>query len=524
MSKIAKIVIGLMGILLIASLVAFTNWQPLSRQFAPTIKKPSGQFTPVTTRATTLLEAWDASSVYGKTWQAQAAIASIQSVDVNGDTTSAGQDGRRRGWLVVLISQDASLWLRLVDGVVVDQTVQPLSPGFSALSKPRVDSPEALSLAKTIKPSFGASNDKRGQGFHFVLNLFDKEHEEIAIMGAVSQSLAQIRLDPQTGAVISSQIFTYAPIGGILYSTDSGQSWKASSLNGKMITALSSDPQHANLAYAVAAEKEGIAIYKTNDSGKTWQWMGNLPQQAGSWPFDLLAFADSSGKVSLLVGTWNGIWSSGDGQNWSKLAMSPDGPAQWMATVKSGRDNRFLVSISSGENRGLYSSRDLTQWTKVAENVYRLSESFDGQTVLATSEEKTDQGLVFGLNDERVISLTDSILNAAGDFRGQSSVLLRSPVSGTGIAQTMESPVAWTLSVPVASLAASPDFPVSQTAIAGGFRSGIFRTVDGGKHWEQVLVKASDITPGTNEIYAVVFLSPTSVIAVNGGELTWQDF
>lgn len=522
MSKIVKIVIGLVGVLSMASLATFAGWQPMNKQVV-LAAKPIGQSMPVPPRAMTLLEAWDTLSAYGKTWQTQAAIASIRSFDVDGDTAVSGQDGYRRGWMAVLVGQDASLWLRLADGVVVDQTVQPLSPGFSALSRPSVDSPEALASAQAAKPGFGASQDKKGQGFHFVVDLFDENREEIGVMGAVGQWPAQIRLDPHTGAVLSSQIYTYAPSGGILYSTDSGQSWKASTLREKMVIALSPDPRQEKRAYAVAAEKESIVLSQSGDSGKTWQLMGHLPQQAGSWPFDLLAFADPSGQVSLLVGTWNGLWISKDGQNWSQVAGLPDGPAQWLAAIQSKRGHRFLVSISSGKNRGLYSSRDLTQWTKVEENVYRLSGSFDGQMVLATSEEKIDQGLVFNLGSERVVSLPGPALTAAGDFEGRGSMLLRSP-SGLSVAQGIEHPVRWTLSVPVSSLAASPDFLTSQRAIAGGFRSGIYRTTDGGKHWEQVLAKPSDIVQGTNEIYEVVFLSPTTVIAINGGELTWQDF
>jgi len=523
MSRKMKVVLGLAAVLTVASLAAFAGWRPVDKQIA-LAAEPADQLMSALPQPLTLLEAWDTLDAYGKSWQTQAVIASIQSIEVEGDTALSGQDGQRRGWMAVLISQDASLWVRLVDGAVTDKAVQPLSPGFSALVKPSVDSPEALALAQAAKPSFGASNDRKGQGLHFVLDVFDRGQAEIGVLGAVGQRPAQIRLDPQTGAVLSAQIFTYGPTGGILYSSDSGQHWQASTLSGKMVTALSSNPQQENSAYAVTAEQEGTAVYQTNDGGATWDLVSHLPQQAGDWPFDLLVLGDPSGQVSLLVGTWNGLWISKDGQNWSLVAGLPQGPAQWLAAVQSREGNRLLVSISSGENRGLYSSWDLSQWTKVADSVYRLSESFDRQMVLATSEERGDQGLVLGLESERTVTLPELVLGAAGDFQGSGPVLLRSPASGLGVEQGIGRAPRWTLSAPMASLTASPDFLTSQAAIAGGFRSGIYRTTDGGRDWEQVLAKPSDILQGSDEIYEVAFISPTTVIAVNGGELKWQDF
>ncbi|MEO0248231.1 MAG: hypothetical protein ABIN58_01570 [candidate division WOR-3 bacterium] len=518
-----KTVFGVVVILGMAGLVALAEWWPGGKRVALAAAS-SGQPAPAVPHPLTLREAWDISEAYGRNWQPQTAIASIQSVDVQGDTVLSGQDGYRRGWMAVLIGQEASLWLRLVDGVVVEETIQPLSPGFSAIVKPDVDSPQAVALAQAVRPNLGPSHDKKGQGFHFALDTLGEKRAEIVVLGAVGQSPARIRLDPWKGTMLSAQIFTYAPSGGILYSTDSGQTWKASNLKGKMVTSLAPGPQGEAWAYAAVAEQEGIAIYQTQDGGETWEWTGRLPQQAGSWPFDLLALPNPSGRPSLFVGTWNGLWTLDPIQVWSQVDGLPQGPVQWSAAIRSQQGHRILVSISAGEDRGLYSSRDLSRWTKVADKVYRLSESFDRQLVLAVSEEEIGRGLLLGLESERVVSLPGHVLNAVGDFRGRGLMLFRSPASGLGVSQGIEHPARWTLSVPVASLAASPDFLTSQTAVAGGFRSGIFRTTDGGKHWAQVLAMPSDILQGSNEIYEVVFLSPTAVIAVNGGMLTWQDF
>jgi len=518
-----KVVFGFAAVLAIVGLTAFVGWRPLDNQIIPPVE-PTSRPLLVVPRPLTLLEVWDALEAYGKDRQTQAAIASIHSTDVQGDTLLSGRDGRRRGWVAVLIGAETSLWLRLVDGVIVEEAIQPLSPGFSALLRPAVDSPKAVALAQAAKPTLRTSSDKKGQGFHFALDVFGEERAEIVVLGAVGQLPAQVRLDPYTGAILSAQTLTYAPSGGILYSTDSGQTWKASNLRGKMITSLAPDPQQEGRAYAVAAAQEGMLIYQTRNGGETWEWIGSLPPEAGNWPFDLLVLSHPSGRPSLLVGTWSGLWISDSGQAWSQIHGLPQGPAQWLAAVQSSQGNRLLVSISAGENRGLYSSKDLFQWTKIADDAYRLSESFDRQLVLATSEEKVGQGLLLDLEGERMVSLPASVLSAAGNFRGQGPMLFRSPASGLGVSRGEEGPATWVLSVPVASLAASPEFLTRQVAIAGGFRSGIYRTTDGGRHWEQVLAHPSDILQGSDEIYEVAFLSPATVIAINGGMLKWQDF
>jgi len=471
----------------------------------------------------TLLEAWEIFDVEGKKWNDHAAIASLQSVDVAGDSGLSGQDGRRRGWTAVIIAPGASLWLRLVNGDIVDRTVQPAPVGLAALTKPDVDSPQALAAVLAARADFGASADlKAGQGFHFVLETSGEGSVDMKVLGAIGQHRAQVYVDPDTGAVLTGQIYTYAHLGGILYSSDGGLHWQASSLQGKMITALAPDPDQTSWAYAAAAEQNGIVVYQSKDNGVTWQQVGVLPLEAGDWPFDLLALRDSAGRLKLLVGTWNGLWSSSDGQRWEQDQSLPQGPVQWLAAIQPNGKYRLLATVSSGDHRGLYSSTAFNRWTKIADDVYRLSESFDRQMVIATAEEQGKAGLLLDIQGEERVLLPATVLHAAGDFHG-APILLHSPAHGSGIWDGVGEMAAWTLAAPVACLVVSPDFPTSHLAIAGGFRSGIYRTVDGGRHWEQVLPSPSSILPGSDEIYEAVFLSPSTVIAVNGGELAWQE-
>lgn len=85
-----------------------------------------------------------------------------------------------------------------------------------------------------------------------------------------------------------------------------------------------------------------------------------------------------------------------------------------------------------------------------------------------------------------------------------------------------ETPSEWE-AIDIAVIAAGPDLLESGVVIAGGFRSGIYRSEDFGKSWKLVLSNPSSIVPGNGEIWSIAFLSETSVIAVNGGALAWED-
>ncbi len=160
-------------------------------------------------RGMTLLEAWDTLAAWGKTRPAEAAIALLQSTDVEGDTPAAGQDGRRRGWSAVLVGRDGAQWVHMVDGRIVGQAARP-SSRFRPLFRPRdLDSPNALTIARAVRPDFAASEAPGRQGFHFALDRWEGR-EVVLVIGTIGRWPARIGLDPHTGAVLFSQIETAA--------------------------------------------------------------------------------------------------------------------------------------------------------------------------------------------------------------------------------------------------------------------------------------------------------------------------
>jgi photosystem II stability/assembly factor-like uncharacterized protein len=471
---------------------------------------------------TTLAEAWELLHAYAQEWQSAAQVGFLCSVDHAEDSSSSGLDGRRRVWDAVLVApapSSARLHVLLSDGAVLEETALPPERGQPALPRAlALDSPGALTAALAARPDFAPALPG-GKGVHFCLELLDTEVPAITVRGSRGSQPAIVSVDATTGTVLAAQHQTLG-LGGILYSSDRGQTWRGSEFPG--VPAVTADPLVENKAYAATTQDSVIAVYQTEDGGETWRLPATLPPAAGDWPFAMEAVATRSQETQLLVGTWSGLWGSADDGQWSLVPGLPEGPKQWLAAAQSETGYRLFVTVTAGEHPGLYATVDLANWEKVAGVAYRLSESFDHSTVIASNEQQADQALILSVDKQRSIEMAMPVLRAAGDFTGSAPALVYSPALGVG--RGLSEGEGWTLFAAVGSMAAAPDFPASQVVVAGGFRTGIYRTTDAGQTWQQVVANPSAIVPGNGEISGVEFVSATTVIAVNGGGLTWQDF
>lgn len=497
--------------------LALTHRQREEKLPSPTQKNTSQTATPIT-----LKRAWEIVNAEAQNWQRSARVVSLHSIDHPNDSSASGQSGQRRAWQAVILSGSGAKTERvitLVDGLIQDDIQQSTgSEERLALEQPQIDSPEALQRALKFRPAF-APEEGKGQGFHFMLGR-SSDTPVVTVRGSRGNLPAIIRMDASNGTLHEAKAMGFEA-GGILYSRDAGQTWHASDLTDKMIMAVIPDPTTPGQVYAVGTQNQQIIVYRTQNGGKNWAYFGSLPKSAGDWPFDLEATMDSSGKVHLLVGTWSGVWSSMDGKQWISLSGLPEGPKQWLAVAHSPQGGRLFVSVTAGEKPGVYASEDFSNWSQLTPEPLRLSKSFDAQTVLATNEQSTASAWLLSSKGETQIELEEPILRAAGDFDSD-IFAVQSTQQGTGYCSDREK--TWTLSVPVASLAASTSFSEDRVIVAGGFRTGIYRSSDAGQTWDTVLSNPAQVVPGSNEIYDLAFLSGETVIAVNGSTLTWEDF
>ncbi len=471
----------------------------------------------------TLQDAWELVTTEARDWQSEATVVSLHSIDHPNDSETAGRDGRRRAWQAVLLSDNETSVERvitLIDGVIQEDIQQSGGSGARpGLERPQTDSPEMLQRALEFRPVFTPEEGK-GRGFHFVLGQSPGERPVVTVRGSYRNLPAIVSFEASTGALLEAKAIGFEA-GGLLYSWDTGRTWHASNLVDETIMAVSPDSTVSGQAYAVALHEQGIVVYRTENRGENWSHFGTLPAAAGDWPFDVEVAVDSSGNATVLVGTWTGIWRSTDGKQWSSLAGLPDGPKQWLSVAHSPQGDRLFVTITAGEEPGVYASGDFSSWTRVTDAPLRLSKSFDAKTVLATNERAVAPAWLLSSQGEAQVEMEVTGLRAAGDF-DSGIFAVQSTREGTWYRSLQGKD--WTLSVPLASLAASPEFPNNHVIVAGGFRTGIYRSQDAGRSWELVLSNPAQIVPGNNEIYDVAFLTKDAVLAVNGSILAWEDF
>jgi len=488
----------------------------------------------------TLHAAWDIAFRYAEEWKRDAAIYGLMSSDIDeissqpSEDNKVGGDGKRITWIAYFVSPQSNLRLRvqITNGVIVKAIEEEGYFGNRSFTeKPILDSPEALRIILSGKEGF-SYGDGKGKGFHFYLLLDENNVPVIKVMGSHQGSPAVGIVDVKTGSIISYQKYLTDNKGAVLFSSDAGATWNTSNLTGKMVTSIAPDSSDKSKAYASVIEGDRIQIYMTRDQGRSWEQIAQLPHESATWAFNLATGPISKAQTAsvIVVGTSSGLWYSSEPyDHWERSLTLPDGPAQWISSLCCGERTGYMVSITAGPNAGVYWSVDLVSWKRKTEGTFRLSRSYDRRYIITVDESTSMSGGALLFDGEKIseTSSPQSILRMAGDFSQGGSVLAESPGAILKNKQDESGKnLIWeeVFTTRLASLAVSPNYPSDGVAIAGGFRTGVFRSTDYGGSWKEVINYQSLAETGTGEISAVEFLSSDHVILINGGTFTWVEF
>ena len=270
--------------------------------------------------------------------------------------------------------------------------------------------------------------------------------------GLPSEKLGRIRIAFAPSARSRVYAIVDAKEGGLYVSEDGGQSWKRASGDrriwerGWYFGGVTVDPKDADTVYAC-----DTALYRSTDAGKTFLPFKGAP---GGDDYHRLWIDPNDSRRMIVASDQGAVVTLDGGKTWSSWYNQPTAQFYHVAT-----DDRFPYWIYGAQQdsgaaatpmRTDYRSITQRDWNEIAsggESGYIVPDPTDPNVVWGGTVGRFDWRT---LQDQDL----DPTLAYPGDYRGE-----------------------WTL-----PLAISPRNP---KAIYFG-RQFVFKTVDGGRHWEKV--------------------------------------
>lgn len=294
-----------------------------------------------------------------------------------------------------------------------------------------------------------------------------------------------------------------ATLAGIHRSTDAGRTWQNASqgLPNPFVDAIACSPDFARDRIVFAGGREA-GVSRSTDGGETWQalsfWRPTPPSIAA-----LVVSPTFASDATVFAGAEDGhvYRSTNAGRTWDALGAGLDGEPVLALAISRGYSGEATLFAST--TNGLYRSDDYgATWTPsnlsgLVIQTIALSPAFEmDQTIFVGTENvgilRSSDG---GVNWVPVnTGLTDRCVNALALSPGFAIDGIALAATAGGLFRSEDAGETWTLAGAIGStlcVAVPPpptsgdfDIDLQRVALAGTAHLGIFRSADGGQHWE----------------------------------------
>lgn len=323
-----------------------------------------------------------------------------------------------------------------------------------------------------------------------------------------------------------------AAASGVYFSTDSGASWTASNSGiegtANRVAYASVD---GNTLYATTYEG---GVFVSTDGGTNWSSMGD---NLGSYYLHSLG-ADLTDGDLIVAGSEGSFRSTDDGASWDSInfrSLFVDGFAQ----SPTNPDRLFVADSNAGvyvsENRG-------STWELQRDGLAISSYTPDVHLVEASPSDGTVVAGGHGLHTYNAGDGTWTELTSTSNL--QFNEVSINPVNSdnivaayydygsSGLMITTDGGSSWNSPADldgetVFSIAFAPSNP--DTIFAGVYKGGVYRSVDGGLSWDEVIAKDDRsvpyyiaVDPHSGTVYVAFGVSGRMLMMSTDGGNTWE--
>ena len=276
-----------------------------------------------------------------------------------------------------------------------------------------------------------------GMAHHGVYRRTSSDHPwRASRKGLVAPHIGAVVVPPSGG----STVYAGTQRQGVMRSDDSGSSWRAAGLFGRIVAALAVHPRNAAVVYAAT----DAGVYRSNDGGRSWRRKLHVPGQ-GVTDVEISRSSPSTVYASTFEG---GVF------------RSSDGGSTWRKTTFAGYQVAFSLAVHPTAARVIYVG---TRFSGI------LRSNDGGRTWRAGAGAPTQRDVRDIEIDRSTPRRVYAAVEGAGIYRSG---------DGGGRWGHLPAPIsdAWTVTL---------DTRRPGVVYAGGILrgSGVYRTTDAGRSW-----------------------------------------